>query len=517
MCHFRIVRFFRALGLGAWLALVPAPYAAAQDAWVTTYADHGEMLYNQGTPGFVEQQAPNGSSDFDGVDFINSQVGWAVGTGYQFDGVIAKTTDGQNWTMKDDGVAATVVWHDVDFLNHTQGWAVGTNGRIIHSTDGGENWTPQTSTVSGSLLGVDFVSSSYGFVAGDDSVVLSTSNGGATWDPISPALTFTSYSAVDFLSPSVGWAVGASYNNGWMGIISKTTDGGDNWSHQFVSQTSSVRDVHFVSSLEGWAVGTKGTILHTIDGGASWSVSQIGDGFTTLAALDFRNTFEGFIVGYQLDTDADFAMHTVNGGASWSTETITLANGSIEDVSVVTSGSKSLPPGSNQTEEFGGGASSVGGVSMTFAEVTGIGTVQAEGITFALLTPQAQSDFLGVEGYDLAGSTPQLWNLGFDGEFTGGATVMFGYDPAPLAEAGVNPEDLKVLKRDDATGEIQVLTPTVVDSVNHTLTVDVDSFSTFGLAASAVPEPSSLLLGAFAVMFLLPPCCVRRRRGLAIR
>ena len=35
-----------------------------------------------------------------------------------------------------------------------------------------------------------------------------------------------------------------------------------------------LNDVHFVNSTTGWAVGNGGTIMHTTDGGATWSGSN---------------------------------------------------------------------------------------------------------------------------------------------------------------------------------------------------------------------------------------------------
>jgi len=36
-------------------------------------------------------------------------------------------------------------------------------------------------------------------------------------------------------------------------------------------QQSALRDVHFIDTLQGWAVGDQGVILKTVDGGQRWN------------------------------------------------------------------------------------------------------------------------------------------------------------------------------------------------------------------------------------------------------
>lgn len=84
---------------------------------------------------------------------------------------------------------------------------------------------------------------------------------------------------VDFVDRSHGWAVGA---RGW---ILATTDGGAQWVRQSACEqtvpctptsqdavTADLASVSFTDATHGWAVGATGTILATSDGGRSWSV-----------------------------------------------------------------------------------------------------------------------------------------------------------------------------------------------------------------------------------------------------
>ena len=54
------------------------------------------------------------------------------------------------------------------------------------------------------------------------------------------------------------------------------------WIPQTSGTTASLRGVSVVNDRIVWASGTNGTVLHTVDAGANWRVSTIGEG------LDFR-------------------------------------------------------------------------------------------------------------------------------------------------------------------------------------------------------------------------------------
>lgn len=84
---------------------------------------------------------------------------------------------------------------------------------------------------------------------------------------------------VSFPDTHHGWAVGAH------GTILHTTNGGRTWTAQRSPVTANLRDVYFPTPAEGWAVGTGGTILHTTDGGRRW-VAQHGATFDPLTEIE---------------------------------------------------------------------------------------------------------------------------------------------------------------------------------------------------------------------------------------
>jgi hypothetical protein len=93
--------------------------------------------------------------------------------------VVMRTSNGGNtWQNVTIPVQAKYL-RSLKFVgNHA--WTVGHNGTIIHSNNGGNSWTMQTSNINTTLYDVDFSDTLHGLVAGD-SYVLYTHDGGATW------------------------------------------------------------------------------------------------------------------------------------------------------------------------------------------------------------------------------------------------------------------------------------------------------------------------------------------------
>lgn len=116
------------------------------------------------------------NEDVSEICFVSAQTGWACG----FNGFMQKTTNGGlNWSVQSTGV--TTVLYSVYFLNSSQGYACGGNGKILVTTNGGANWIPQTTGTTNYLYSIHFGSSSNGVCIGEHGTRLRTLNGGITW------------------------------------------------------------------------------------------------------------------------------------------------------------------------------------------------------------------------------------------------------------------------------------------------------------------------------------------------
>jgi photosystem II stability/assembly factor-like uncharacterized protein len=287
-----------AAGQAAHTLVAPTPGSAGAGeelsfelTWIATHETPPEPAWTPQTSG--------SSSWLRGVDFVNADRGWTVGSG----GTILTTTDGgDTWTPQVSGT--TNVLYDVVFVDADRGWAVGINGTILTTSNGGDTWTAQVSGTGAHLNGVAFVDANRGWAVGQTGTILATSNGGDTWTAqVSGTGQFLF--GVTFLDADRGWAVGA-------GRILSTVDGGSTWVSQAPTSVN-MNGVSFVDADRGWAVGNSGTILVTDDGGANWA-PQVSGTTNQLEGVAFVDADRGWAVGF-----FGTILVTADGGATWTT------------------------------------------------------------------------------------------------------------------------------------------------------------------------------------------------------
>jgi len=119
---------------------------------------------------------------------------------------------------------------------------------------------------------------------------------------------------VAFVDAYSGWAIG------WDGMILHTSDGGRSWSKQNGNTERDLRDVWFASKYEGWIIGGGGVntdLLHTTDSGETWRKET--QPVTGLARkLDFIDGNNGWLAGLDPHGSGRVAIaHTADGGTSW--------------------------------------------------------------------------------------------------------------------------------------------------------------------------------------------------------
>ena len=203
---------------------------------------------------------------------------------------------------------------------------------MLHTVDGGASWSPQDAGTSEDLTAITFVSPTSGWAVGTGGVVLHTVDAGATWVPQDSGTT-TDLTDVDFVSATEGWTGGEFLH---------TTTAGSAWTLQTPSATrQDLAAVDFVDLLHGWAVGAAGTIVHTDDAGASWTVQASGR-TDALRSVDFVDAWNGWAVGgdefpYWPSPLTTTILHTGNGGLTWETQLEESDNPPLQDVEFVDS------------------------------------------------------------------------------------------------------------------------------------------------------------------------------------
>ncbi len=105
-------------------------------------------------------------------------------------------------------------------------------------------------------------------VVGERGHIIYSDNNGESWTQ-ADVKTRSQLNAVDFINNKLGWAVGED------AVIVHTTDGGNSWTRQFDDRDADMRgpllDVVFLSEKEGFAVGVFNKMFKTTDGGVTWN------------------------------------------------------------------------------------------------------------------------------------------------------------------------------------------------------------------------------------------------------
>ncbi len=251
-------------------------FADADKGWIV--GDGGTIRVTTNGGASWAAQTSGTSQKLRAVAVADTNSGWAVGEVDDGDpdtpktGLILRTVNGgTTWTS----TAFPQQLRDVVFINATTGWAVGVGGYVLKTSDGGENWTPQTSGTSQTLYGVDFVDASKGWAVGDAGTVRVTSNGGASWSGQTSG-TSQSLRDVVFVNATTGWLVGNA------GVVRKTTNGGGDWSRQSAPERVYLLKADFADASHGCIVGQAATVITTATG----SFTDLYAPTTTAAAFD---------------------------------------------------------------------------------------------------------------------------------------------------------------------------------------------------------------------------------------
>jgi photosystem II stability/assembly factor-like uncharacterized protein len=143
----------------------------------------------------------------------------------------------------------------VDFINANKGWIVGSNGLILHTMNSGQSWNVQQTPNEENLEDVAFADEMTGYAVGQHGIVLYTIDGGKTW------VTQDSGTQVTLTNAIIGnqgeaWAVGQK------GMVLFTNDSGRHWQ---IKDLKTRADIYAatVKNNNMWIATSDGTILHS--------------------------------------------------------------------------------------------------------------------------------------------------------------------------------------------------------------------------------------------------------------
>ncbi len=253
----------------------------------------------------------------------------------QSDGDILYTTNGgARWTRSTLPIGVGEVG-DIDFVDNSNGW-LAVRGNVVgdqfvfHSADGGRSWTQQGAHNGSTLYGIDALDArtivAVGYNCCTSSRVERSTDGGSTWSVLPAVLPsyFGPWQAVDFPTATTGWIVGRD------AALVKTTDAGATWTQQNplglfdpVNGGPSLLNVSFADANNGWVVaadGFSGYLLHTTDGGRTWSKQSPGipGAINNVFAVSPSTVWIG--TAPRGGSNDGYVAHSTNGGATWTSE-----------------------------------------------------------------------------------------------------------------------------------------------------------------------------------------------------
>jgi photosystem II stability/assembly factor-like uncharacterized protein len=253
------------------------------------------------------------------LSFVDDLTGWAVGDA----GTILVTRDGgHHWDAQICPVDFDVI--DIDMLDARVGWALAQyrgesstdyKSTVLRTKNGGSTWEVQGS-FDGLFHAIGFGTESRGVVCGEQGRILFTDNAGLDWAPANvedPDQARWPIRNVDFHSPTFALAMGGKYD--MTGLVWRTLDGGQNWTHTqvagepvFASFAFDAENIVCVGGDLDYGAG----MVTTSRGGESWDYTDLGI-WGQAEAVAFRDPFEGWSpLGF-----AGTLMYSKDSGHSW--------------------------------------------------------------------------------------------------------------------------------------------------------------------------------------------------------
>lgn len=260
-------------------------------------------------------------ADFrDAVVLNNSEI-WAIGFEGTYVPHIWHSTDGgYTWEVKPTP-NPDLLLDTIDFTDQQHGWAAGVYNILTHTNDGGKTWRQFKAPTSAEIKAVHFVDHNIGYIAGGTGFmnrktqeltlgleILCTKDGGRDWRTCYK--DNTSSEVIEFATLGENITVAAVDGNSLL----RTDNGGVTW-QVVASQNRGFRSVKFTSNGIGWAVGHSG-FYRSEDQGKTWQKLDklpIEIAGHRWESIDFNNAQKGMAVG-----ERGAMAITNDGGLTWS-------------------------------------------------------------------------------------------------------------------------------------------------------------------------------------------------------
>lgn len=179
----------------------------------------------------------------------------------------------------------------------------------LNNVYGQFGWYSQNSNTTNLVGGISMFDANRAIVVGFSGLISTTTNSGQNWNRQSISVS-TNLHKVAFINNSIGCIIGE------LGVIYYTSTSGASWIPISSGTTSNLNDVRFTSigneiTNTGYIAGSNGTILKTNNAGLNWTSLNSGTS-QILTDISFADYNIGYAVGFN-----STVLKTTNGGINW--------------------------------------------------------------------------------------------------------------------------------------------------------------------------------------------------------
>lgn len=223
------------------------------------------VSHNEGRSwGFMIAPNKGKGSSMNDITFIDNRHGWIAG----FMQVLFTSDGGETWEKL--GRPTAYELSNISFINTQVGYTTSRVERgyqIFRTTDGGRSWKKQYEDLeSGFLFDLAILNENIAVAAINDEYLIRTEDGGKKWQIVEPKLGGAA--GLTFTPDGTGWVLGRK------GSFYYSTDHGRSWQRPSNLPDSLLSyqwySIAFMDTKRGIAVGDKGAMAVTYDGGTSW-------------------------------------------------------------------------------------------------------------------------------------------------------------------------------------------------------------------------------------------------------
>ncbi|MCP4596331.1 YCF48-related protein [Neptuniibacter sp.] len=177
--------------------------------------------------------------------------------------VLTSPVDKLEWKRQEIKGSPALV--DISVCSDQSFVALSMDKQVWFSSDNGQSWTASKLPTPEDVLDLTCAPDNSVWVVGSFSTILNSYDQGKTWaeTTLNEDAMLTN---IQFLDQSTAILTGE------FGLYVRSDDAGQTWNTpEYIPNDFYTQNAHFTSAENGWVAGLSGQILHTADGGVTWT------------------------------------------------------------------------------------------------------------------------------------------------------------------------------------------------------------------------------------------------------